>query len=270
MAGVAHFIRAKRELVDGDKEAIRFVYRSELVREKEDKELGKFFAEKIPYFYRSVEDIVADVRAGYFTTAISNSVLKLPTAESFKTSHFGEIAAGVFAEDVLGLRRLYSKLALLTSENANAYKMDLLLYDSSKKPFELLLGEVKCSPKFFDDGLPAKHDESCYADMFRSLKDYDSGDLQFDLTAAKANLKHLPESDQEIVRTALLPYSDTVFKYIGFAVIDASTFDLNEAQILRTRKSEKLFNVDIICLESYPLVSMEAYRKLKAIYDEAK
>jgi hypothetical protein len=209
---------------------------------------------------------MADLKSGLFLTAMKSTLAKLPTSQSFRESHFGEIVASIFAEEVLGLRRLYSKLTVLTAENANAYKMDLLMYDSMSDPLRFVFGEVKCSPKCAADGLPANHHESCFADLFKSMNKYSKTDRNFDLTAARDNLHEIPEEDRIRVRAALKPYSNATFSYAGFAVIDASTYSPEEAQVLRTRKNDKALEIDVLCLESFSLVAENVYDCLGAYF----
>jgi hypothetical protein len=235
-SGLIHFIRAKREILNGKKDGVRLVYRSELVRAGKSFMLENYISDRAPLYYRTLDAIMADLKAGYFITAIQSTLSKLPSSESFQESHFGEIVACIFAEEVLGLRRLYSKLTLLTAENANAYKMDLILYDPATNPPRFIFGEVKCSPKSADDGLPAKHHESCFADIFKSMNKYSETDCSFDLTAARDNIDNIPTEDRDRVLKALKPYSGSIIGYAGFAIIDSSTYCINEAQVLRTRK----------------------------------
>ncbi len=261
--GLLHFIRAKRELIDGGKAGVRIVYRSEIVRDGPQHQLDEYISDRAPLFYRPLEAIIADLTAGLFMTAMKSTLSKLPSSESFQNSHFGEIVAGLFAEEVLGLRRIYSKLAQLTTENANANNMDLLMYDPSSSPMRFVFGEVKCSPKAAVNGLPANHHNSCFADMFRSMKSYSRSAQNFDLVAARDNLGKIPEGDRERVRSALTPYSGSTVHYAGFALIDTSTYSIDEAQVLRTRKSEREFEVDLVCLESFSHVARLVYKSLQ-------
>ncbi|MEM9280476.1 MAG: Hachiman antiphage defense system protein HamA [Verrucomicrobiota bacterium] len=260
--GLLHFIHAHRELVDGEKDAVRLVHKTELLENNANLNLAAYVADRAPLFYRSLESVIQDLRDGFFLTAMQSTLARMPTAESFRESHFGEIAAAIFAEEVLGLRKLYSKLSLLTAENSNAYKMDLLLYDPNKEPIEFVFGEVKSSPKHESDGLPARHDKSCYADLFNSIRKYNSTDQSYDLAAARDNLSKLPQTEQQKVRAALLPYSGATTAYAGFLVIDQSTFDLEEAQVLRTRRSKTELEIDLICVESYSTTAAAVYEQL--------
>jgi hypothetical protein len=261
-SGILHFINVSREVIDGDDDGIRMVYRSEFFKDGDKYKLEDYISDRAPLFYRSLDAIISDLKAGYFMTAMKSTLLRLPKVESFQESHFGEIVSGIFAEEVLGLRRLYSKLALLTAENSNAYKMDLVMYDPKSEPIRFVFGEVKCSPKSCAKGEPANHHKSCFSDLFNSMNKYSESDRQFDLSAARDNLTNIPEEDRERVRSALKPYSLSTVGYAGFVVIDSSTYSKDEAQVLRTRKNKKTFDIDLVCLESFSLISGKVYDSL--------
>jgi hypothetical protein len=123
----------------------------------------------------------------------------------------------------------------------------------------LILGEVKSSPKSVS---PAGHDTSIYPDLFASFNEYQEDDLKFDLAAAKDQLSRKDPAEVDRIRSALMPYSDKVIRYAGFAVIDQSTIDPAEARVLQTRRNEKKFNVDIICVETYLDVAHSTYSVL--------
>ena len=110
----------------------------------------------------------------------------------------------------------------------------------------------------FKDG-----DEGEINDIFNSMNKYSSEDCDFDLTAARDNINNIPEKDRERVRAALKPYSGSKVGYAGFAVIDTSTYSVDESKVLRTRKNEKIFDVDLICLESFSLVARKVYKSLR-------
>jgi hypothetical protein len=79
-------------------------------------------------------------------------------------------------------------------------------------------------------------------------------------------MEDLPEGDRDRVRAALLPYSPAPHRYAAFAVIDAGTYSDEEAQVLRTRRNEKQFEVDVVCLESFSDVSKGVYAALKPMW----
>ncbi len=122
-------------------EMVRCVYMSELVRVANGNQLERYIADRAPFFYRDLPSITQSLGDGFFVSTIKQTLSKLPTSESFRESHFGEIAAGIFAEEVMGLTKLYSKLSLLTAENANAYKMDLVLFDLTLIPLSSSLAK---------------------------------------------------------------------------------------------------------------------------------
>lgn len=244
---------------------VRAVHHAEILRRLEgdpDLVLDELLADKVPYFYRPPSSVARNFGEGYFISAIRETLRRLPTAENFQESHFGEILAAIYAEDVLGLRKLYSKLTLLTAENANAYKMDVLLYRPNTDPVVFVFSEVKSSTKTADDGLPAGHDKSCFASLFRSLNGYRRGDLQFDLDLIKEHLAELPEEDTERIRRALLPHQPRHIEYGAYCVIDNSTQDPNEAKLLATRANKKSFEVDLLCVTELPDVVESVFRTL--------
>ena len=227
--------------------------------------MADYIADKTPLFYRDLPKIIDDLGDGYFVTTIKSTLAKLPTSESFQESHFGEIATGIFVEEVMGLRKLYSKLTLLTAENANAFKMDLVLYRPTSDPIEFIFGEVKSSPKISADGSPVGHHKSCFADIFTSMNKYGDDDLAFDLTAAKDHIQALPEVERNRIRKALMPYGDLIVSYAGFAIIDTTTKSDSEISLLATRQNKKTFDVDVICVEEFPTVATSAYKRLEAL-----
>ena len=240
----------------------RIVHQSQLLKEKDQLTLAEYVADKAPLFYRDAEKISAELSDGYYVSSLKATLARIPSAESFRHSHFAEIASGIFAEEVMGLVKIYSKLSLLTAENANAFKMDLVLCDPSTEPLEFVFAEVKSSPK---QDQPANHDAGCYAELFRTFNEYGDTDREFDLGAAKDRITNLPDPLKERVRKALMPYAGTKVRYAGFVVVDDATFLDAEVCTLATRKNEKAFDVDLICIETYRNVIDRAYEILEGI-----
>jgi hypothetical protein len=263
--GLANFVVVRRTTIDCGEAQVRDVYHSHLSATYGTESLTGFIAEKAPLFYRPLVDIVNDLNGGFILTTFKQTLAKLPIAESFRNSHFGEIAAAIFAEELLGWRKIYSKLSMLTAENANAYKMDLLLYDPATNPIEIILGEAKCSDKVRNGSEAPGHNLSCYASLFRSLKDYTEDDLEFDLAVIKDRLSQLPPEDGNRLRAALLPYSNPIIKYAGFVIIDDSTVEDAESKMLGTRASSKAFEVDMISVEGYIDVSQGVFDRLQDV-----
>lgn len=265
MAGLLQYVKASRVEFTCDKEFVRMVHVSDLIKEVDEKKLSDYIADKAPLLYRKINKLVESLQDGFFLTAVKETLAKLPTADSFQSSHFGEIASCLFAEEVIGLKKIYSKLSLNSAENQNGLKMDILFYKPGTVPMQFYFGEVKSSDKDHVDGLPPKHDASCYPSLFNSLREYTQTDLDFDLTTIKDNLENLPLDDQNQIRKALVPYGARIVNYIGFIVIDITTKDDTEIPVLGTRKSEKEFNVDLICIEGYKEVSRAVYEKIQQI-----
>jgi hypothetical protein len=244
---------------------VRAVFATDIVRASsvaDAPSIDAYLADRVPSFYRSPDVIAKRLQEGYMLTAVREALQALPTSESFQESHFAEIVASIVAEELLGLRVLYHKLRLNTSENSNPNKIDLVLYDPSKDPIELVLGEVKSSMK---TAVPASHDKSCFADLFNSMNKYSDTDKNFDLAAANAHLSRLPERDRELVRVALAPYSNAKTRYAGFTVIDARTRDDDELTVLATRKNTKQFEVDVLCVETLGELAKSVYERLERV-----
>jgi hypothetical protein len=266
MSGFTRFVHKGRLKMTFDgKDLVRTVYQAEVLRNHQSIALETYMADRTPYFYKEPAAIAGNFADGYFLSAIRNVLLRMPKATSFKESHFGEIMAAIYAEEILGLRRLYSKLALLTAENANAYKMDILLYRPTADPIEFVLAEVKTSTKSAAEGLPAKHDASCFASLFNSFNEYGESDLEFDLAAIDEHIPALPEADRERVKLALRPHVERRIAYAGICVIDQSTHDEAESAVLATRKNDKSFDVDLLCVADLPLVAAATYGILEKV-----
>ncbi|HSS34205.1 MAG TPA: Hachiman antiphage defense system protein HamA [Solirubrobacterales bacterium] len=241
---------------------VRSVFRSELLRESNVSTLEAYMADRLPYFYKSPAEIAALFEEGFFLDAVGRVLLKLPLKESFRESHFGEIIAGVYGEEALGLKLLYSKLRLLTAENANANKMDLLFFRPGTDPTEFVFAEVKSSMKTEADGLPAGHEDSCFSNLFASLNRYRQRDLEFDLALIQERMEVVDAREAEVIRRSLRPHAQRKIEYAGFCVIDRSTSDDDEAKVLATRKNEKAFDVDLLCVAELPEVVAATFEKL--------
>lgn len=264
-------IKVNRARFSCTKTMLRPVCCSEIIRRHPESviTLDGLVADKAPLFYRDPEHIIQTLQFGYFATAISETLRRLPQVPSFRESHFGEILATIFAEEVMGLRRIYSKLSLLTSENANAYKMDLVLYDPNTNPVDIVFGEVKSSPKNSSDGQPAGHDKSCFSSLFNSINVYSEDDSKYDLTAARDHVNSLPLPEKERVLDSLKPYSNAKIRLVGIIVIDSTTFDDAELSILATRKNPTAFDVDVVGIENYSDVADSVYSKLEKLREAA-
>jgi len=264
---LAPFVKVNRARFSCAKTMLRTVFCSELVRSSAEASitLDHLIFDRTPLFYREPKKIINDLQYGYFVTPISDTLRRLPQSPSFRESHFGEILATIFAEEVMGLRRIYSKLSLLTSENSNAYKMDLVLYDPSTDPVDIVFGEVKSSPKVSPDGQPVRHDKSCFSSLFSSINGYSEDDSKYDLTAARDNVDNLQSPERERVLKSLMPYSGARTRIAGIAVIDYTTKHDSELSLLATRKNPTSFDVDVVGVENFADVADSVYSKLERL-----
>ena len=265
--GLQQYIRITREKFVNDKTHVRLVYISQFNRYNDDILIDQYIADKAPLFYRQLNKVIESLQDEALLTSVRETLAKLPTSETFQNSHFGEILAGLFCQDILQLKKIYSKLSLLTAENANAYKMDLVLYDPKTEPIEIYFGEVKFSPKVPENGNPVKHDESCFKSLFDSFNSYTITSQDFDFAAAKDHLAHLPENDRNRLKDVLKPYSKKIYHYLGFTIIDTATLNDGEISVLATRENKKEFTVDVICLDQLPDTVRTVYQQLEKVRD---
>lgn len=242
---------------------VRLVHQTEIMRKPQDGEpLENWLSGKVPLYYRDPADIATAFRyTTDFRKPIRDTLLKLPSAQSFRESHFAEVLAAVFCEQVLGFQRLYSKLSLLSAQNANAHKMDIVMYEESEMgAVEFVFAEVKSSTKY--GATPAKHDKGCFADLFQSLNEYKDDDRDFDLAAIEDRMRELPEAQAQRLRQALQPDAKPRVRYAGICVIDTSTRRDSEVALLAKRKNTKQLEVDLLCVAELPRVAEATYGRL--------
>lgn len=260
------FVKINRVRFTSEKTMVRAVHCSDVLRTSKlssTLKLETLLFDRVPLFYRDPDKIYGRLKDGYFATAFSETLHMLPNSSHFRNSHMGEIFAMLFAEEIMGLRRIYSKLSTLTTQNSNAYKMDLVMYDPNTQPVEIVFVEVKSSDKFSVDGSPVNHDKSCFSSLFSSINGYKAGDAEYDLTAARDNLKNLASNEQERVRESLKPYSGANIRTVGIVVIDNTTYNDAEIDVLATRKNNKSFDVDVVAVERFGDLADTVFTKLE-------
>lgn len=263
--GINLFIDQPRSPLAFQGKMVRPVYFSGVKQSENGNTLSFYLSDKAPLYYRRLDSVIDTIKDGNLLTAFAETLKRIPQAASFQESHAGEIIASLFAQEHLNLVQLYSKLHLLTSQNANALKMDLVLCDPSTDPITFILGEVKTSMKAHQPGTPPGHDASCFNEIFRSLSGYTNDDLEFDLTAARDALKHLDKVDGEKIRLALMPYTERKVRYAAFAIIDRATFLEDEAKVLATRANDKSFEVDVVAVDDLRVVATTAFDRLNQL-----
>jgi hypothetical protein len=62
----------------------------------------------------------------------------------------------------------------------------------------------------------------------------------------------------------LLPHRERLVQYAGFCVIDRSTHNDGEIARLATRKNQKIFDVDLLCVTELPDVVGATFTALAA------
>lgn len=189
-------------------------------------DLAHCLAGQIPYFYRSPDKIAEDFisRANALEIFVDLAT-KAPTSPKFQQSHCGEIIAALYLENVLGFRRLYSKLTLTTSENTNVHKMDGFFVDTRQSPYTYIAVEAKSSIRPTEKSGFSGHRYGILKQIIESLQNYDSGDKRFDLTVIRDNLEKFAYSaeEQTQIKKDLMPPGPEKLVHIGMATINEST-----------------------------------------------
>lgn len=262
--GLPYFILERRIRIscsDGFVQ-IREGFRTCIADRQGDDMLYQYVADRLPLFYRTAEAIADDLRSGQrFLTPFRDTLRRLPTSKGHQKSHFGEVLASIFAEEVLGYRLLYSKLSLLTAENTNPYKMDVLLVDMDTDPLVFYLLEAKCSTQVPHHGQRVYHKHGIYKGLIRSLREYEGKDRSFDLSAARDRLSNFSEAEAKRIKEALIPPPTPTVKTLGVAAIDILSEHVDDTDYVLSEPcctgqlrclSEPCghrFSVDILCLE---------------------
>lgn len=226
--------------------------------------LSHHLAGQIPYYYRAPEKIASDFSERHNALdMVIDLAIKAPTTPKFRQSHAGEILCALYCEEVLKLKRLYSKLTLTTSANTNVHKMDAFFVDSSVTPYRYFAVEAKSSilptPKTQFRG----HRYGILKQMLASLEGYDMDDRRFDFTVIRDNLERAQFSsvERESIRKDLIPPGPANLFHIGMATINEPTVDQDDDDyILRERCS---CDFDFRCLVVSDLAALA-----KTAYDE--
>ena len=99
-AGLLQFVKVSRARMSFAKKTVRIVHYSEIIQQANGNQLSSYIADRAPLFYRKVLDITNGLGEGYFVTPLKEVLARIPTSESFRSSHFGEITCSIFAEEV--------------------------------------------------------------------------------------------------------------------------------------------------------------------------
>lgn len=201
-------------------------WRSTLNCNHSEHDLARYLAGQIPYFYRPPDKIADDFKSrANCLEAVIDLATKAPTTPKFQQSHCGEILAALYVEDVLGFRRLYSKLTLTTSENTNVHKMDGFFVNTGEQPYTYVAVEAKTSILPTGKTKFSGHRYGILKQMVESLGNYDSVDERFDFTMIRDNLENFAYSAKERtqIRKDILPPGPKNLVHIGMATTNQST-----------------------------------------------
>ena len=191
---------------------------------------------QLPYFYREPARIAEDFAARHNALEmLADLAIRLPTHPQFQNSHCGEILAALFLEEALGLKRLYCKLSLTTSQNTNAHKMDAFFVElSDDAPYRYFAVEAKCSIQPTQSDRPFRgHRSGILRQLVKSLDSYTTLDRRFDFALIRDNLERdaFTEAQRTTIRRDLVPPGPLRLTYLGTATINRSTISADRRQI---------------------------------------
>ncbi|MDR6392610.1 Hachiman antiphage defense system protein HamA [Paraburkholderia phenoliruptrix] len=241
--------------------AIRDGYRTVLADDFKDYSLGRYLTGQITQHYRTLDGIASDFKSGNsHLEALLGMIAPIPTVASFQNSHCGEIAAAQFVEDVLGYRRLYSKLTLITSENTNAHKMDGLFVKTDCAPYEYLFVEAKSSILPTEATKSKTHRSGILTQMVNSLHKYHDEDPRFEFSRIRDNLQSSFDGNEaEVINADLTPPGPDNLKFIGVSVTNASTVNAGDDDFILSKHCNTNFNYYALVVTDLAELAKDAY-----------
>lgn len=251
--------------------AIRDGYRAVLNDNYKNYSLGKYLTGQITKHYRTLDGIASDFSSGdSHLEALLGMIAPIPTVASFQNSHCGEIAAAQFVEEMLGYRRLYSKLTMTTSENTNAHKMDGLFVKTSCVPYEYLFVEAKSSILPTESTKTKTHRSGILTQMLKSLHEYDDEDPRFEFARIRDNLESSFKDDEaKIIKSDLTPPGPDNLKFIGVSVTNACTVNTEDDDFILSRKCNIDFNYYALVVTDLAGLAKDAYGRWFKIKEAA-
>jgi hypothetical protein len=252
--------------------SIRKGYRANLQDEYRGHQLARYLGGRIPYHYRTPENIGADFSAGHDAIEMVLSLFsQAPTTPKFQNSHSGEILSSIYLEEVVGYQRLYSKLTLTTAENTNVHKMDGFFVKTDVSPFHYLFVEAKTSIHPHGTSTFRGHRSGVLKQMIRSLGSYVPGDERFDLTRIRDNLSQRfdPAVAKEI-KADLVPPGPLNSSFMGIAVVNAATVNQKDDDYILGQPCEREFEFRALVVSDLAALAKEAYRYGKEISESLK
>ena len=262
--GVKDFLIDEVEITISDSTAVvvRQGWRSLLECTTSDRDLAYYLAGQIPYFYRSPEKIAEEFRErSNALDLVVDLATKAPTSPKFQQSHCGEILAALYLEEVLGFRRLYSKLTLTTSENTNVHKMDGFFVDTRQSPYMYIAVEAKSSIMPTGKSSFSGHRYGVLKQMVESLEKYGSIDRRFDLTVIRDNLERFVFTTEEKsqIRSDLFPPGPRSLINIGMATINESTISEKDDIYILCKPCTTSFNYRAVVVANLSEIVKKSY-----------
>lgn len=273
MAKLKHYVT--QELVLASSTAgvtvVRDGYRAVLADDYKGYSLGRYLTGQLPKHYRTLDGIASDFESGNSCLeAVLGIIACMPTVASFQNSHCGEIAAAQFVEEVLGYRRLYSKLTMTTSENTNAHKMDGLFVKTSCDPYEYLFVEAKSSILPTETTKTKTHKSGILTSMLNSLHTYEHDDPRFEFTRIRDNLESsFNETEAKKIRSDLTPPGPENLKFLGVSVTNACTVNINDDDFILSKECNTDFNYYALVVTDLAELAKDAYGRWKKMKEAA-
>ncbi len=247
---------------------LRSGWRSTLDSNPSASSLTHHLAGQIPYFYREPEKIASDFSARHNALdMIVDLATKAPTSEKFRQSHAGEILCALYCEEVLHLKRLYSKLSLTTSENTNVHKMDAFFVDASTKPYQYFAVEAKSSILPTPATKFRGHRYGILKQLIVSLDSYTTDDRRFDFTVIRDNLENpqFTTIEKETIRRDLIPPGPTHLSHLGMATIYETTVDQKDDSYILTEPSQCNFTYRCLIVSDLAALAKKSYDEIESL-----
>lgn len=241
---------------------VRSGWRSLLDCSAHEFDLTHFLAGQIPYYYREPSKIANEfARRRNALEMVTDLIVKAPTTPKFQQSHCGEILCALYVEQVLGLRRLYSKLTLTSAENTNVHKMDGFFVDLNTSPYTYIAVEAKSSILPTARTAFRGHRHGILKQMIESLDMYDSNDARFDFTAIRDNLEKsiFTQEQQEQICNDLVPPGPQRLLHLGMATINEQTVCTQDDEYILTQPCKRSFDYRALVVADLAKLAKESY-----------
>ena len=248
---------------------VRAGRRSFLKAEHDGRKLSRYLGGKLPYHYRSPDKIGEDFGAEHDALEMIWSLFaQAPTTPKFQNSHCGEILSSVYLEEVLGYKKLYSKLTLTSAENTNVHKMDGFFVKVDGDEFEYLLVEAKSSILPTDKTKFSGHRHGILKQMLESIDGYSKDDERFDFAKIRDNLSiSFSEKEARQIKRDLVPPGPLKCSFLGVAVINSSTVHHADDDFILSSVITYPFDFAAIVIDDLATLASESYHYGKTVME---